>query len=324
MLTWACGLLPDNVLMEVQNDLIGFEGSSSNMYLDSVSTVTVGVGTALEAVTEVDSINFVYANNLKSQASIADKRAAWNTVQAISQPRGKACNFAAGYFQTITNIIIQQPEIDRLLNLKLQEFYMALLNIYPGFDSMPDQAKIGLFDMIYNLGPEGIEYKFPHFTKAIRARDWATAAAQSDRPQVGARRNATTKARFMKCAGIITLPAPPLVTLSKSKPQANQQNAKLPPPPIPFPPTPFKSQIPPALRVVTSPLIKQGDRGVDVRTVQYALNRVLAGRLPALALDGVFGPHVGNAVRSAQSHAGIGADGMVGAATRQALDLTLA
>jgi GH24 family phage-related lysozyme (muramidase) len=323
MFSWAHGVLTDATIAKVNALLTNEELPVAWPYLDSVSTVTIAIGYALPDISDIDSINAINATN-NSPATTAEKRAAWTVVQNISTPRGNKSNFAYTHFQNMTHIIVSTDEMSRLLDIKLGQFYLNLVQSYPGFDSMPEPGKIGLFDMIYNLGPSRIINEFPHFTKAVRARDWTTAAAQSERPQLSKRRNATVRTLFLQCAGSSVPPAPPLSPPSKPKTPTSQQNAKLPPPPIPFPPTPFKNQIPPPLRIVTSPLIKQGDRGVDVRTVQYALNRVLAGRLPALALDGVFGPHVGNAVRSAQSHAGIGADGVVGAATRQALDLTLA
>lgn len=44
------------------------------------------------------------------------------------------------------------------------------------------------------LGTNGVVAKFPKFTQAIKAKDWATAAKESNRPQVNSHRNQTVKA----------------------------------------------------------------------------------------------------------------------------------
>jgi peptidoglycan hydrolase-like protein with peptidoglycan-binding domain len=90
-----------------------------------------------------------------------------------------------------------------------------------------------------------------------------------------------------------------------------------------FTPPSFHKPIPDPQRVVTTPLLKQGDRGVDVRTVQNALNRVLIGKNPLLKTDGIFGLHVAQAVKRVQQHENLLCDGTVGMQTRRALDLIL-
>lgn len=325
MLTWACGLLPDQTLKEVTEDLRRFEGVRPYMYLDTVSTVTVGVGTALFAMTDVDSINFVDATT-QLPVSQADKRAAWQSVQNVSKPRGATCKYSPDHFKDLTSIIILKGEQDRLLNIKLDEFYLNLVRIYPGFDSMQASAKIALFDMIYNLGPRHLEYTFTHFTKAIRARHWASAATQSYRPQVNFIRNARIKAYFENCVPDGANNMATQTKKSRSVPATRPHTASnlpLPPPPEPFPRTPYQKPTPAPLRIVRNPIIRQGDHGLDVRVVQNALNRVLVARRPPLTLDGKFGLMTTSAVRAVQAFGGLVPDGLVGGQTRTALDLIL-
>jgi len=295
------------------------------MYLDSVSTVTVGNGHAIPALSDVDSINFVHKSS-QAAASKAEKETAWNAVQAVSSPRGKKANYAAAYFETMSDLIVLPAEIDRLFDADLSSFYKSLVTIYPGFDSLPDQAKISLFDMIYNLGAGHIVTEFPHFTKAVRARDWNTAAAECLRPQLSAARNAATKIHFSNCAssGSSTTTQNSSNSTLKQTPPPQQSANKPANPPQNFSAPPFHKPIPHPQRFVRSPLIKQGDRGADVCVVQNALNRILIGQRPLLKVDGVFGLHVAQAVKIVQHHAGILGDGMVGAQTRRALDLVLA
>jgi peptidoglycan hydrolase-like protein with peptidoglycan-binding domain len=60
------------------------------------------------------------------------------------------------------------------------------------------------------------------------------------------------------------------------------------------------------------PTIRQGDSGNAVKALQVELN---AKRRLSLPVDGVFSVAVKDAVAAFQSHAGIGADGIVGPIT---------
>jgi len=71
---------------------------------------------------------------------------------------------------------------------------------------------------------------------------------------------------------------------------------------------------------VTSPIIRYGDRGEDVRAVQQALS--FLGYSPG-PIDGIFGPMTNEAVRRFQSDQRIAVDGIVGPETIAALNIEL-
>lgn len=68
------------------------------------------------------------------------------------------------------------------------------------------------------------------------------------------------------------------------------------------------------------PIVKRGNTGQNVRTVQYLLSE----RGHHVDVDGAFGPMTEDAVRAFQSGAGLGADGVVGPQTWPALVVQVA
>jgi N-acetyl-anhydromuramyl-L-alanine amidase AmpD len=71
---------------------------------------------------------------------------------------------------------------------------------------------------------------------------------------------------------------------------------------------------------VTWPLVKQGDTGQRVRSVQYLLRQ---HGWTGVTVDGIFGSVTYNAVRAFQSSRGLAVDGMVGSQTWPALIVTV-
>jgi len=95
-----------------------------------------------------------------------------------------------------------------------------------------------------------------------------------------------------------------------------------PPPPIVTPPPPPGNHTPVGVRPpYPGHLVRRGDRGDAVRTLQQMLNRARQtfGQLPVLNVDGIFGPITENAVRTYQLFQGLTVDGIVGPITWGAL-----
>lgn len=72
---------------------------------------------------------------------------------------------------------------------------------------------------------------------------------------------------------------------------------------------------------IFSEVLRRGNRGTDVRSVQYYLNFIgfFNDRLPQIKVDGIFGPATENAVRAFQREYGLTVDGVVGRGTWYAL-----
>ena len=106
------------------------------------------------------------------------------------------------------------------------------------------------------------------------------------------------------------------------------ENAQPVPPTIIPPTTPPPVTPPPVTPPPTGPwppypgtLIRRGDRGENVRTLQQMLNnaRRQYNAMPTLTVDGIFGPITENAVRTFQLFDGLRVDGIVGPITWNAL-----
>jgi peptidoglycan hydrolase-like protein with peptidoglycan-binding domain len=67
------------------------------------------------------------------------------------------------------------------------------------------------------------------------------------------------------------------------------------------------------------PLVRQGDQGHPVKTLQH----LLRARGQNVAVDGVFGPRTNAAVRAFQQQRGLAVDGIVGPNTWSALIVTV-
>ena len=191
---------------ERARDLIfGGEGYSPHMYLDTKSVVTIGYGTALIAVNEVNPIQ-LFVTKTGKVATATAKVAEWKRVQGISRqytPQNRtAKSFASGAV-----LHIARQEAIRQFNKDLDDFSRSLRRHYLGFDRFPEDAQVALLDMAYNLGPDFPKTgTWPKFNAAVRrpenkgGPDWRAAAAQSRRSDISAERNEEVKSLFLRAA----------------------------------------------------------------------------------------------------------------------------
>lgn len=54
---------------------------------------------------------------------------------------------------------------------------------------MPDEVKLALYDMIFNLGMPKLKNGYPNFNRHIGNNDWAAAARESRRHGISDERN---------------------------------------------------------------------------------------------------------------------------------------
>lgn len=172
---------------DFRKEIVISEGSIPHMYLDTVGKVTVGVGNMLPDVAAAQSLPFVVRATSKN-ATKDQIKTDFDTVS--QQPRGQV----ASRYKAVTKLDLPENAINTLLDTRIATFKRELKLSFPEFETYPTNVQFALTDMAFNLGTNGVVTKFPKFTKAIKAKDWATAAKESNRPQVNSHRNQTVKA----------------------------------------------------------------------------------------------------------------------------------
>ena len=168
------------------------EGSVDHMYLCSAGKVTIGVGNMLPNAEAAGKLPFHFRqdNNRANINLITDE-----FILISKQEKGKK----AKYYEKFCHLYLPHEEILKLLDHRLDEFGKRLRMDFPGFDNFPDNAKLGLFDMAFNLGNHGLVNKFRNFTRAARSQDWSTCATECKRNGISDSRNQEVRELFEAC-----------------------------------------------------------------------------------------------------------------------------
>lgn len=176
-----------------------FEGVIAHMYLDSEGFVTIGVGHLLanaEAAISLALIN----KQTEATASEAEKKQEWNTINGKESPK------KASFYEPFTKLKLKTTDIETLLKADLEGLEKDLKDIYSQYESLPQAAKEGLLDMIFNLGKNGLKTKFPKFNQAVNAQDWATAAKECKRGGISDERNTAIRTLFESLVPPLPIP----------------------------------------------------------------------------------------------------------------------
>jgi len=176
-----------------------FEGIVPWMYLDTRSFVTVGVGEMLANAERAQSLAFV--DGAGQPSTPADILADYNRVLALAPAR------LPGFYRAPTSPILPHAGIDALLLQHLTYFDGQLSQEFTNYAAFPDPAKLGLLDMIYNLGVTGLFHGYPSLMRFVRNGDWTNAAAQCHRNGPSQARNDWTREQFLAAAGAGTAAA---------------------------------------------------------------------------------------------------------------------
>lgn len=179
-----------------------YEGKFSYMYLDSKGFITVGVGHLLKDLASAQKLNFKKSNN--RPASKDEIKADYAAVK--QQPK----NRLASFYKKYVKLKLLEADIITLTNKHIDSFEVELNRIFPDFSTYPSEVRLSLFDIIFNVGMTDLNHKWPSLKKAVKAKDWSTAAKESNRkPPISAKRNSYVKNLFEKAAANTKKPVRP-------------------------------------------------------------------------------------------------------------------
>ena len=169
-----------------------FENSIPWMYRDENGYVTVGVGEMLTSGSKAQALAFVDAagNPANTSAILSDY------LRVIALPPAMDANS----YHTATSLVLPAATISALLTASVQDSDSALNDRFNNYAAFPDPAKLGLLDMIYNLGSHGLFSGFPSCLGYVDKTDWANAALQCHRMGISTERNLWTAAQFNAAA----------------------------------------------------------------------------------------------------------------------------
>ena len=183
-----------NYLDEAIAALRRFEGSIPWMYLDTVGKVTIGVGMMLPSLEAARSLPFMFGDRAATLEEIGRE---YQRVSAMKP------GLLARVYRKASGLTLSEETINERLQHTLLGFEGYLRSHIPSYDTLPDAAKLGLLDMIYNLGPGKLFSQYPRLLKAIAAGDWSGAAAASMRRGPAAARNSWTRQQFDDAASAL-------------------------------------------------------------------------------------------------------------------------
>lgn len=180
-----------NYLDQAIATLRRFEGSIPWMYLDTVGKVTVGVGLMLSNEQAAHALPFLNGTDAATPTDISRDFA---RVSAMKKG-GLATLYRQG-----NSLRLSDETIDQRLRQAVLGFEGYLRSHVPGYENLPDAAKVALLDMAYNLGPGRLFTEYSHLLNAIAQGDWQAAAAASLRRGPSAERNTWTRQQFLDAA----------------------------------------------------------------------------------------------------------------------------
>jgi GH24 family phage-related lysozyme (muramidase) len=164
------------------------EGKIDCLYLDSLGNVTAGVGELV--ADEAAARQLPWSPN--GDGAVLD----YHLV------REAPVGHVAAWYRPLTKCRLTEASMRSLFIQRVAAFRKELTRTGWRLERIPVVGQVGLVDMAYNLGVDGLNKNFPSFRRAIEAGNWARAAAECHRkPPVSEARNRATAAQFLACVG---------------------------------------------------------------------------------------------------------------------------
>lgn len=180
----------------------GAEAFVPHMYQDVERNVTVGFGHLIGNEGEALRLQSRFSLKPNATPGLDLKDAIKTDFAAVNDSR--VPNPAPGDFTDITLVEMSRADAAMLLDEDVGNALDDATRLFPAFGTYPHGAKLGILDMLFNLGQPGLlgrgEKKgFPNFLRAVKQRDWRSASRESHRltEQVGEGRNRIVRDWFL-------------------------------------------------------------------------------------------------------------------------------
>jgi len=177
-----------------------FEGKCSWMYLDSIGLVTTGRGNLIDPISAALGLPWKQTSggNFGADATQDQIVAEWTRVKGL-QVMAKGGGYA---FSKVTTLRLHPDDVDALTFGKADEMWARLLVRFPGLDTWPCDAQLGVLSMAWAMGPM---FDFPHFLFAANLDDEPDFVKMSvecvmTKPPVPVARNAANVQLFLNAS----------------------------------------------------------------------------------------------------------------------------
>lgn len=147
-----------------------YEGSVNFLYFDTKNLATTGTGNMIDAGGHLSDFGASLPWRTKTGALASGDAIAheYTRLKALGIYR------QGGYaYQRHATLFLDQTTVDSLLITKTAEFWAILRSQLPGLDGWPADAQLALMDMGWHMGPRFLGSRWPNFTAAAKAGNFA-------------------------------------------------------------------------------------------------------------------------------------------------------
>jgi len=182
------------------------EGVIPWLYQDGKHNVIVGIGHLIRDAAEARRIGAQYFFFNRGIHGRIDAQAVVDAFHAVKNAKGATPGKASTY-EDISEVRMESQAMvdlfDDDVDTKLKE--IRAIKQFRYYSSYPPGAKLGVLDLAFNAGVHNIipgpnTKGFPKFLDAVQHRDWAIAAAESDRGDPKRARNVQVRTWFLQAA----------------------------------------------------------------------------------------------------------------------------
>ena len=179
--------MTDELLQQVVERTMGFEGSCGWPYQDSKGLLTCGAGHRLFSI--ADSLLLPWRAGTQPAQAVA-VRSDYLAIQTAP------ARHTAPFYEPLTVCRLADADIRGLCQLDIVTRWTVLLKHFPDAGFYLPGVQAALADLSFSLGPDFPPH-WPALSAAVLAENWPEAAAQCHRRGISEQRNRVVAALFL-------------------------------------------------------------------------------------------------------------------------------